>query len=325
MALRIGVLSTARIAVRKVIPAMQAAQACTVTAIASRELARARAVAEHLGIPHAFGAYDALLASDEVDAVYIALPNHLHAEWTAAAAAAGKHVLCEKPLGLTAAQAQEMIGACRSGGVQLMGAYMYRFHPQWARVRELVAEGALGDVQAVQTVFAYDNRDPADIRNIPAFGGGALLDIGCYAVDSARLVLGSEPVEAAGVVRIDPEFGTDVLTTAVLEFPGGRHAAFTCGTQTARAQWVRVLGSAGGLLVETPFVGTPDEPVRLVRFGPGQDDRAEIETLAAANHYTLMADAFARAVLAGEGMPLPPDDGVATLQVLDTLRERWVT
>ena len=323
MTLRFGVLSTAKIAVTKVVPAMKATADCEVTAIASRDPARARAAAQRLGVEHAYGSYDELLGSDVVDAVYIPLPNHLHAKWTAAAAAAGKHVLCEKPLAMSAAEASGMVAACRAAGVQVMEAFMYRFHPQWLRVRELVAAGRFGELQALQTVFAYTNRDPDDIRNIAAFGGGALMDIGCYAVDSARWLFGGEPERVLATARIDPDFGTDALTTGVLAFAGERHAAFTCGMQTGRAQWVRLVGSEGGALIETPFDVNPDHATRVVLFGRGRHDTPEVVEVPPANHFTLQAEAFARAVLSEEPVPRPVEESVATMEVLDAVRRAW--
>ncbi|MGH2394773.1 MAG: Gfo/Idh/MocA family protein, partial [Candidatus Limnocylindria bacterium] len=191
--LRLGILSTARIARTKVAPAMQRAQRCEVVAIASRDVGRARAAADELGIPSAHGSYEALLADPEVDAVYIPLPNHLHAQWTTAAARAGKHVLCEKPLALTADDAQRAIDVCRAEGVRVMEAFMYRLHPSWVAVRQLVASGRIGHLQAVQSWFSYYNDDPHNIRNIREFGGGALYDIGCYSVNLSRMLFGGEP------------------------------------------------------------------------------------------------------------------------------------
>ena len=320
MQLRLGVLSTARIGVGKVIPATLAAGSCTVTAIASRDLARAREAAARFGIPHAYGSYGDLVASTEVDAVYVPLPNHLHAEWTVAAAEAGKHVLCEKPLAMDADEARRMVAACDAAGVVLVEAFMYRFHPQWARVQELLDDGALGTVQAVHTAFGYHNRDPRDIRNIAAYGGGALMDVGCYGVDTARWLLGGEPEAVTGAVHVDPELGTDVLASGVLTFPGGRQATLTCGTQFARAQWVRILGSEGGLLVETPFDVDPSRPTRLVRYRAARDEAPEVVEIAPSDHYTLQAEAFARAVLHGERPARPAEEGVATLEVVDALR-----
>ena len=202
--LRIGILSTANIATAKVIPGMRRAERVEVVAIASRDAARSRAVADRLGIPTAHGSYEALLADPDVDAVYIPLPNHLHAEWTIAAARAGKHVLCEKPLAMTAADAERMVEACRTAGVHLMEAFMYRLHPSWLAARELVASGRIGRLVAVQSWFSFFNDDPANIRNVQAFGGGALFDIGCYAVNLSRMLFGAEPDRVAGRRRARP-------------------------------------------------------------------------------------------------------------------------
>ena len=262
MKLRWGVLSTAAIGLKKVIPAMQASRHCDVRAIASRDAGTAEDAAGRLGIPRAFGSYEALLADPDIDAVYIPLPNHLHAEWTLRAAAAGKHVLCEKPLAMSEAQAREMVEGCARAGVKLMEAFMYRLHPQWVRVREMVAQGRLGDLLAVETFFSYRNLDPKNIRNVPAYGGGALMDIGCYAVNVSRMLFGAEPVRVEGAVHRDPRFGTDVLTSATLDF-GGRHATFTCSTQLEPDQRVHLVGTQGRLVVEIPFNIPPDRPTRL--------------------------------------------------------------
>src|SRR5688572_4269027 len=210
--LRMGILSTANIATVKVIPGMRRAERVDVVAIASRDAARSRAVADRLGIPTAHGSYEGLLADPDVDAVYIPLPNHLHAEWTIAAARAGKHVLCEKPLAMTAADAERMVEACRAAGVLFMEAFMYRLHPSWLAARELVASGRIGRLVAVQTWFSFFNDDPANIRNVQAFGGGALFDIGCYAVNLSRMLFDAEPDRVAAAVVRDPASGVDVMT-----------------------------------------------------------------------------------------------------------------
>jgi predicted dehydrogenase len=222
--LRFGVLSTARIGVTRVIPALQRSQRCEVVAIASRDEDRANTAAQQLGIATSHSSYEALLADPDVDAVYNPLPNHLHAPWTLAAAEAGKHVLCEKPLAMDAAEAQHMVEGCREAGVVLVEAFMYRMHPQWVRVRELIADGTLGELRAVHSVFSYHNTDPDDIRNIADYGGGGLMDIGCYCIDVSRMLLGGEPVAARGEVQIDATFGTDVLATGLLRFDDDREA-----------------------------------------------------------------------------------------------------
>ncbi len=250
--LRWGILSTAKIGVRNVIPGIQAADRCEVTSIASRDGGRASDVAESLGIPRAHGSYEELLADPEVDAIYIPLPNHLHAEWTIASARAGKHVLCEKPLAMTSGQAQEMVDVCASEGVRLMEAFMYRLHPSWQAVREMVASGRIGSLRAVQSWFSYFNDDPTNIRNVAAFGGGALMDIGCYSVNLSRMLFDGEPLGVEASVSRDPTTGVDVLTSAILEFESGV-ATFTCSTRAEPDQRVHVYGTEGRISFEIPF------------------------------------------------------------------------
>jgi predicted dehydrogenase len=253
--------------------------------------------------------------------VYIPLPNHLHAPWTSRAAEAGKHVLCEKPLALDTTEAAGMIDDCRRAGVVLMEAFMYRVHPLWTRVHELVTGGAIGELQAIQAFFSYRNVDPENIRNIAAFGGGALMDIGCYPINVARWMFGEEPSGVAGSVRFDPVFGTDVLSSAVLDF-GGRHATFTCSTQIEPDQRVHLVGTEGRLLVEIPFNIPPHLPTRIVRAAGGDPPVApglEVITVPAADPYAVQADAFAAAVLDGVPVPIPPDDAIGTLAVIERI------
>jgi predicted dehydrogenase len=319
--LRFGILSTANIGVRKVIPGMQKAARCEIVAIASRDVAGARLAAEQLRIPAAHGSYEALLADPEVDAVYIPLPNHLHAQWTIAAARAGKHVLCEKPLALTAADAERMIEACETAGVRLMEAFMYRLHPSWVAVREMLAAGRIGELRAVQSWFSYFNDDPLNIRNIAEFGGGALFDIGCYQVNLSRMLFGAEPtrVEAASVR--DPVTGTDVLTSAILEFDGGV-AAFTCSTRTEPDQRVHIFGTKGRISIGIPFNIPPDRPAEVFLTAGGDPPVAphtEKLTFPVADPYTVQAERFAEAVLDGAPTPTPPQDAVANLRVIERI------
>ena len=233
--------------------------------------------------------------------MYIPLPNHLHAPWTLRAAAAGKHVLCEKPLAMSSAEAQEMVDGCRSAGVALMEAFMYRLHPLWVRVRELVRDGAVGELEAIQAFFSYRNLDPLNIRNVSEFGGGALMDIGCYPVNVARMMFDAEPISVAGVVRRDPQFGTDALTSAVLDF-GGRHATFTCSTQLEDDQRVHLIGTEGRLLVEIPFNIPPDRPTRIIRAAGGRppvEPGIEIIEVPPADQYAAQCDAFSAAIRVG--------------------------
>jgi predicted dehydrogenase len=318
---RWGVLGCAEIATRKVIPAMQRSARCDVVAIASRDRQRAAVTAAGLGIARPYGSYDELLADPDVEAVYIPLPNHLHAEWTRRAADAGKHVLCEKPLAMNATEAAAMIEVCERAGVALMEAFMYRLHPLWRRVRALVDDGAVGELLTIQAFFSYRNIDPGNIRNIAAFGGGALMDIGCYPINVARWMFDGEPDGVFATVRRDPRFGTDVLTSAVLDF-GGRQATFTCSTQIEDDQRVHLVGTAGRLLVEIPFNIPPDRPTRIVRASGGDPPVApdlEVVEVPAADPYGVQGDAFSTAVRTGSPVPIPPSDAVGNMAVIERI------
>ena len=318
---RWGIVSTANIAVAKVIPGMRRASNAEVLAIASREPGRAEATAATLGIPRAYGSYEALLADPDIDAVYIPLPNDLHAEWTLAAARARKHVLCEKPLAMTADVAQAMVDGCREAGVLLMEAFMYRLHPSWVAVREVVASGRIGRLRAVDSWFSYYNDDPANIRNIEAAGGGALFDIGCYSVNLSRMLFDAEPDDVRGIVVRDPALGVDVLTSGVLRFGDGL-ATFTCSTRTESDQRVDIYGTAGRISVEIPFNVPPDRPTRVSVIAGGDPPVAparETLTFDTADPYAVETEAFGAAVLAGGPVPTPPQDAVANLRVIERL------
>jgi predicted dehydrogenase len=319
--LRWGVLGAAKIAVEKVVPAIQKSHRGEVGALASRDLARGREVAQKLNIATVHGSYEALLADRGVDAVYIPLPNHLHARWAIAAAEAGKHVLCEKPLALSAREAQTMIDAANAAGVKLMEAFMYRFHPTWRKVRDLCASGAIGEIRAIHSLFSYFNDNPKNIRNVPEYGGGALMDIGCYPVSVSRLLFGGEPTRIHAAVRRHPQFGTDMMTSALLEF-GDRHASFTCSTMAEPGQSVRVIGSKGHIDVAIPFNIPPDLPthVHLVSGGsPPVAPAVTTFTFEPADQYGLQADAFATVVLDGAPFPTPPNDAVANMAVIEAI------
>ena len=318
---RWGVLGCADIAVRKVIPAMKRSTMSRVEAIASRSPGKAAATAETLGIPKAHGSYAALLEDSEIEAVYIPLPNHLHAEWTLAAATAGKHVLCEKPLATTAADARRMIEGCNEAGVKLMEAFMYRLHPLWIEVRRLLDEGLIGDLLAIQSFFSYRNVDPDDIRNIPSYGGGALFDVGCYPVNVARMLFASEPTTVKASIRRDAAFGTDVVTSAILDFDG-RHATFTCSTQLEDDQRIDLVGTAGRLLVEIPYNIPPDRPTRILLFSGGDPPVSpgiRVFEVGAADPYAVQADAFSRAIRNNAPVPTGPEDAVANLKVIEEI------
>ncbi len=319
--LRMGILSTADIAISKVIPGMQKAPRVEVFAIASRDPVVARRVADRLGIERSHGSYESLLADPEVDAVYIPLPNHLHAEWTIAAARAGKHVLCEKPLAMTAVDAQRMVDACEAEGVQLMEAFMYRLHPSWDAARGLLASGRIGRLVAVDSWFSYFNDDADNIRNIAAFGGGALYDVGSYNVNLSRMLFGSEPIDVKAVVTRDPSSGVDIVTSAMLTFPDGV-ATFTCSTRMESDQRVDIYGTTGRISIQIPFNIPPDRPTRISIVAGGDPPVApgiEVLTFPTADPYTVEADRFAAAILDGRRVPTPPQDAVANLRVIERI------
>jgi predicted dehydrogenase len=319
--LRIGVLSTADIARKKVIPGIRRSVRGEVVAIASRNLASARTAADDLAIPTAHGSYEALLADPDVDALYIPLPNHLHAEWTIAAVRAGKHVLCEKPLAMTAADADRMAIAAREAGVVLMEAFMYRLHPSWLRVRELVGSGRIGRLVAVQSWFSYFNDDPANIRNIRSAGGGALYDIGCYNVNLSRLLFDDEPETVSASITRDPVSGVDIVTSAILGFAGGV-ATFTCSTRAEDDQRVHVYGTEGRISIGIPFNIPPERPTEIFVTAGGDPPVApatETITFAPADAYAAEIDVFAAAVLDGTPLPFPAEDAAANLRVIERI------
>jgi predicted dehydrogenase len=320
---RWGVLSTAKIAREKVVPGIRAAANSEVVAIAGRDPERTRAVADDLGIAVAHAGYEDLLADPQVDAVYIPLPNHLHTRWTLAAAAAGKHVLCEKPLALDAAAAGSMVEACEQAGVLLMEAFMYRLHPSWRAVVDMVRGGRIGELTGVQSWFSYFNDDPGNIRNIAEYGGGALLDIGCYGVNLSRLLFGGEPDQVAAAMTLDPATGVDVLTSAILGF-GGRSSTFTCCTRCEPDQRVHIYGTDGRIEIEIPFNIPPDRPTRVhVTSGgrPPTDPGTETVVFDAADQYAVQAEEFAQAVLSDGPVPVPAGDAVGNASVIDRIRD----
>jgi predicted dehydrogenase len=319
--LRWGILSTADIARRKVVPGMRNARRCEIVAIASRDAATASRVAAELGIPTAHASYEALLADPDVDAVYIPLPNHLHAEWSMAAARAGKHVLCEKPLAMTAADAQRMIDVAGEQGVHLMEAFMYRLHPSWTAVHEMVTSGRIGRLTSVQSWFSYFNDDPSNIRNVRAAGGGALFDIGSYGVNLSRWLFGGEPTDVSAAIVRDAVLDVDVLTSAILTFPDGI-ATFTCSTRAEDDQRVDIYGTEGRISIAIPFNIPPDRPTEVFVSAGGDPPVApntEVLTFATADPYTVEAERFAEAVLDGLPTPIPPQDAVANLQVIERI------
>lgn len=292
---RWGVLGAANIALKQVIPAMQQSALVDIVAIASRDDAKSRAAAQTLGIPKAYGSYEELLADGDVDAIYNPLPNHLHVPWSIKAARAGKHVLCEKPIGLNAAEVRELLRVRDETGVQICEAFMVRSHPQWHAARERVRSGEIGDLRFIAGHFSYFKIDPTNVRNVAEWGGGGLMDIGCYPITMSRYLFGTEPERVVALMDRDPDFQVDRLTSALLQFPQGQ-ATFTCATQLAPFQRMHIFGTTSSFVLDMPFNPTP-EP----------------------NQFTLQADAFSRAVLGVGEVPVPLEDSVRNMRVIDAL------
>jgi predicted dehydrogenase len=314
------VLGVARIAVDKVIPAMQRARNCEIVAIASRDADRAAAAARELEIPRSYGSYEALLADPGVDAVYIPLPNHLHVPWTTRAAEAGKHVLCEKPIALTAGEARELLAVRDRTGVRIQEAFMIRTHPQWVRAKAIADGGELGEVRAISGFFSYYNVDPANVRNVREFGGGGLLDIGCYLVNTARFIFGAEPRRVAGTLDLDERFGVDCLSSMILDF-GGRHAVGTCSTQLQSYQRIQIVGTHGRLEIEIPFNAPVDRPCRIAvdRTGDPHGTGIEVISFDLCNQFTIQAEEFSSAIFEGRPQAAPLEDAVANMACIDAL------
>jgi predicted dehydrogenase len=310
----------ANIGLKKVLPGMQKGEFTSVDAIASRDLAKARAAAEILGIPRAYGSYEELLADPDIDAIYNPLPNNMHVPWTIKAAEAGKHVLCEKPISLTAAEAESLLAVQARTGVKIGEAFMVDCHPQWIRLRELLSEGRIGELRAISGVFSYYNVNPANIRNKVDVGGGALMDIGCYMVHASRFAFRQEPTRVVSLIDRDPEMKTDRLTSAILDFPGGQ-SVFTCSTQLAPYQRIHFLGAKGRIELEIPVNVAPDRPTRLLidsgadLFGGG----ITVETFPICDQYTLQGDAFAKAILENTEVPVPVEDSIRNMAVIEAI------
>ncbi|MGH7460012.1 MAG: Gfo/Idh/MocA family protein [Longimicrobiales bacterium] len=319
-AVRWGILSTAAIALDKVIPALQRAQSAQVLAIASRSEGRARAAAKELGITRAYGAYEELLDDPDVEAIYNPLPNHLHVEWTARAAEAGKHVLCEKPIALSAAQARHLLDVRDRTGVLIGEAFMVRTHPQWLKVRELLRSGRTGALRLITCDFSYYKTDPDNIRNVPEYGGGGLMDIGCYEITLSRWLFQAEPTAVISMMERDPALKIDRLTSAMLQFPNGQ-ATFSCATQLVPYQRVQVFGTRSRIEVEVPFNAPPDRPCRIF-VDDGRDlfsGGVEVFEFPIVDQYTVQADHFARAIRGTGQVPVPLEDSIANMEVIDAL------
>jgi len=315
---RWGVLSTANIGVAKVLPAMQRGEYCEVTAIASRSLEKAQAAATELGIPKAYGSYEELLADPDVDAIYNPMPNHLHVPWSIKALQAGKHVLCEKPIALSAAEAQELADAARQyPKLKLMEAFMYRHHPQWRRAKQIVDDGGIGELRTIHSFFSYYNDDPGNIRNQADIGGGGLMDIGCYNISLSRFIFGAEPRRICGIVEFDPHLNTDRLASGILDFGRGT-ATFTCSTQLTPYQRVNIYGTSGRVEIEIPFNAPPDRPTKMWHQHDGTVDEIVFDIC---DQYTLQGDLFSQAILNDTPVPTPIEDAVANMRVIDAVFE----
>ncbi len=318
--LRWGVLSTAAIGLKKVIPAMQHGQCTSVIAIASRDLAKAQEAATALGIPTAYGTYEELLADPNVDAVYNPLPNQLQVPWTIKSAEAGKHVLCEMPVSLTAAEAKSLLAVRSRTGVKIGEAFMIRSAPQWLRLRELLDQGRIGELRSIVGYFSYFNVDPTNIRNQVECGGGALMDIGCYPIHASRYAFAQEPTRLVARIDRDPEMHTDRLTSAILDFPTGQ-AIFTCSTQVVPHQRVHFLGTRGRIEIEIPFNAPNDRPTRLFIDDGGDLFGKDIttETFPVCDQYTLQGEAFSKAVLENAEVPVPLEDAIKNMAVIEAI------
>jgi len=314
--IRWGVLSTAKIGLQKVIPAMQMSQYCEIVAIASRNVIQADQAAALLNIPKAYYSYEALLADPDIDAVYIPLPNHMHVDWAIKALEAGKNVLVEKPAGLSSHEAERLLEVSKSKPhLKLMEAFMYRHHPQWQKAKKLVEDEDIGTIKSIQSFFSYHNTDPTNIRNNPDFGGGGLMDIGCYCISLSRFIFAEEPKRVSGVVDIDPEFKTDRMASGILEFQSGT-ATFTCSTQAIPYQKVNIFGDKGRIEIEIPFNAPPDKPTRL--WIHSLDKTKEI-VFDICDQYTIQGDLFSNAILEDGDVPTPFEDSVKNMLVIEAI------
>lgn len=311
-----GVLSTAKIAINNVIPSMQKSELCTIHAISSRTLENAKQAASRLKIPVFYGSYEELLADPEIDAIYNPLPNHLHIPWTLKAIEAGKHVLCEKPISITASEAEQLIKVLRKNPhLKVMEAFMYRFHPQWAEVKKVIKSGEIGEVRSIDSVFTFYNVDPDNVRNKSGIGGGGVLDIGCYCINLSRFLYDSNPIKVHAFVDYDPAFNVDRLASCIMEFENGQ-ASFMCSTQLDHRQKATIYGTKGSIELNIPFnSGNKD----LRKMWVHKDGKIETTIFETCDQYTLQGDAFSKAVLNNTPVPIPMEDSIANMKVIDQI------
>lgn len=315
-----GILGVANIAVKKVIPAMQKGLWSEITAIASRDLSKAQSAAEQLGIPKAYGSYEELIADPDIEAIYNPLPNNLHVEWTIKAAEAGKHVLCEKPISMTVAEALPLINVRDKTGVKIEEAFMVRTHPQWVTTLNLIKEGAIGPVRAVEGHFSYNNQDRKNIRNIRETGGGGLMDIGCYMIFFSRLIFNEEPTRVVSLMEEHPETRTDILTSALLEFPAG-HATFTCSTRMVPYQRVQIHGTKGRIEIQIPCNAPPDEACKVFVDNGTDLSGRNIQTIEieVCDQYTIQGDLFSQAIREKTEPVLSLEDSIKNMAVIEAV------
>jgi predicted dehydrogenase len=316
-----GILSTANIGIKRVIPAILSGRRGVIAAVASRDPERAREVAARFGIARSYGSYEALLDDPQIEAIYNPLPNHLHVEWTVKALEMGKHVLCEKPIALNALEAQSIVAARDRSGKHVIEAFMVRFHPQWHRVRSIVRDGRIGKVRALQSAFTFPVASPDNVRNRLEYGGGALYDVGCYPIVTARYLLGTEPERVIALVDRDPALAVDRVTSALVGFPGGEQLLFTSALQLALYQRVVVLGTQGRIEISVPFTPPKEHACRIVIDSGASLDgsSAVVEDFAPVDQYQLQCDLAAAAFLGDSTQEFPIEDAIANMRVIDAL------
>lgn len=313
-----GILGAATIAVEQVIPAMLKSQHCSVMAIASRDRDKAERTAKNFRIPKCYGSYQELLENPTIEAVYIPLPNHLHVKWALKALRAGKHVLVEKPIALSSIEAQKLLEESeKHPKLKAMEAFMYKFHPQWIKAKQLVDTGEIGKLKTVQSSFSFFEDNPKSIVNSKPFGGGSLMDIGCYSISISRYLFGAEPKNAMANIEHHPQFKVDTLASGILEFEEGS-SSFFCATQLTENQQVQIFGTDGSITFEIPFNPPKDRPTKI--WLVKQDKRTPIG-FEICDQYTLQADAFSRAILGDKKVPIGLGDAINNMVVIEKLKE----
>ena len=316
--IRFGILSTAKIGRKDVIPALQESQHNVVTAIASRSLERAQDTADELDIPTAYGSYEELLDDPEVDAIYNPLPNHMHVPWTMRVLEAKKHVLCEKPLGMSKDEVLDLINfAEKYPNLKVMEAFMYRFHPQWIRTKTLIDEGAIGELQTIRSAFSYYKTDPENIRNKPEMGGGGLMDVGCYCISLSRFLFDAEPNRIVGYIEKDPDLKVDKIASGIMDFEHGS-STFTCSMQMEAEQTVTAYGTDGKITIDIPFNPPANKSTTVQLITGGEHQTITVEP---SNHYALQGDAFAKSILQNTAVPTPLTDAVANMKAIEAVVE----